>query len=104
MSVCYCDGYGICFGDAEKFDYYFELEYHLDSYRKELNATMAKQIPADEDKMPHDQHGRTAWLNTEIERIEGDMKMRKTDAFEKGTNAAQRAREAGRIWIEGDGF
>lgn len=109
MSVCYCDGYGLCFGNAEKFDYYFELEHYLTQYKKGLNATSA-QPGAKDDELPGQDmseiptQGRSKWLENEIRRIDDDMKTRKAEAFHRGKEPKQRATEAGREWMEGDGF
>lgn len=117
MSACYCDGYGLCFGDAEKFDYWFELRYHVNDYKEQLGVWNEK---AEAVRLAHEQAkdgkmsgeemldvpevGRDEWLRREIGRIEMDMNERREAAFELGRSPGQRAKEAGRVWEEGDGF
>ena len=117
MSACYCDGYGLCFGDPEKFDYYFELQFNLHEYKEELlvwnekadGIAVAHQRAKDgkmtgEESLDVPEVGRDVWLRTEIEKISGDMEKRRAAAFELGRDPKQRAKEAGREWKEGDGF
>lgn len=108
MSVCYCDGFGVCFGGPEAFDYYFEFEYNLNAYKKELNTTSSQHAAEANVQTAHESSAgepdRAEWLRTEIERIEIDMADRKADALERGKQPEQRANEAGRAWVEGDGF
>lgn len=107
MSACYCDGYGFCFGDPKSFDYYFELNYHLGKYKKELDLwdQQADAVAlAPEDGLGVPEVGRNITLKHEIQRIEEDMNMRREAALERGRNPRQRAKEAGRSWREGDGF
>ena len=117
MSACYCDGFGLCFGDPEKFDYYFELEFRRKELEKMLkvweeNAEKAKaarekakgrKLTGDE-AMAVPEFGRDQELKEEMEKIEADMKRRAEAAFELGKDPRQRAKEAGRVWEEGDGF
>ncbi|KAK5162954.1 uncharacterized protein LTR77_011008 [Saxophila tyrrhenica] len=116
MSACYCDGYGLCFGDAEKFDYYFELNYHLTGYQKELKLwneqaeTIAQAREqahgrfSGEEALDVPEVGRNVTLREEITKLEEAMKERREAAFELGRDPRQRAKEAGRVWVEGDGF
>jgi hypothetical protein len=117
MSACYCDGYGLCFGDAENFDYYFELNFHLEEAQKELERWNAKaaavalaHAEAPDGKLTGTElldvpkAGRDAELMDEISKLEEQMKERSDRAFELGRDPKQRAKEAGRVWKEGDGF
>ena len=119
MSACYCDGYGVCFGDAEKFDYYFELNFNLNEYLQELHlwkqraeavAEAHEQAHAQggelsgEESLDVPEVGRDQWLKTEIRKLEVEMHKRREAALELGRDPRQRAKEAGRPWKEGDGF
>ena len=114
MSACYCDGYGLCFGDPQSFDYYFELNFHLTKYKKELAIWDAKasalarahNVKQDapftgDEELEVPEVGRNVTLRDEIERIEQDMKERRDAAFERGEDPKQRAKEAGRAWEDG---
>ena len=108
MSACYCDGFGLCFGDAEKFDFYFELNFYRSRYEKELkiweekveNLTLALNH-SDED-IP--EPGRDLWLKQKIESITADMDLKREQALRLGSDPEQRAKEAGRPWKIRDGF
>ncbi|KAF2486749.1 hypothetical protein BDY17DRAFT_292040 [Neohortaea acidophila] len=118
MSACYCDGYGICFGDAEKFDYYFELEHYRKLYQEELealqsaaaNETTAREHDGNDPGYGRQEMvevptvGREEWLTDEILRLKSEMDRSKADALERGRDPAQRARESGRHGREGEGF
>ena len=113
MSACYCDGYGLCFGDAEKFDYYFELNFYLARYEKELQQWDEKAQNA---VLAHDRSNnggakldlpkpeRDGWLRKKIQQIKQDMSQLRDEAFRLGSDPEQRAKEAGRAWKPGDGF
>ncbi|KAK3058082.1 hypothetical protein LTR09_001159 [Extremus antarcticus] len=116
MSACYCDGYGLCFGDAEKFDYYFELNFHLTKYEKELKIwdEKAEEVAfahgrlhgghlSGEEALDVPEVGRNVTLDEKIRQLEDEMKIRRDAAFELGRDPKQRAKEAGRAWVEGDG-
>lgn len=105
MSACYCDGYGLCFGDAEAFDYYFELSWHRRSYENELRLWEEKNVSfALDQSADAPEAGRDEWLEKEIAQITQDMAQRRDEAFRLGNDPEQRAKEAGRIWRDGDGF
>ena len=113
MSACYCDGYGLCFGDPEKFDYYFELNFYLTQYEKELQQWNDKAQSAvlahdtsnnDGAELDLPEPGRDSWLREKIEQIKQDMSQRRDEAFRLGSDPEQRAKEAGRVWNLGDGF
>ena len=117
MSACYCDGYGLCFGDPQKFDYYFELNFNLNKYKDELNhwhekaakAALAREKASagkvrEDELLEIPEVGRDTWLKEEIEKIDQEIKGRRRAAFELGKDPRQRAKEAGRMWKEGDGF
>ena len=118
MSACYCDGYGVCFGDPEKFDYYFELNFNLNKYTLELKDWIekAKEIASAKGLKVHEgglngeelldvpEVGRDKVLKGEISKLEAELKRRRKAAIELGQDPAQRAKEAGRPWKKGDGF
>jgi hypothetical protein len=109
MSACYCDGYGLCFGGPKEFDYYFELNYHLNKYKDELklwdeNAKAIelanKQAPGEkltgEEVLEVPEVGRDVVLKQEIRRIGAEMRDRRDIAFQRGKDPMQRDKEAGR--------
>ena len=117
MSACYCDGYGLCFGDPEKFDYYFELQFNRAKYKEELRVwnERAEEIAYaherakngrmnGEEELEVPEVGRDVWLQESIDDLTQEMDARRAAAFELGQDPKQRAKEAGREWTDGDGF
>ncbi|KAF1353509.1 hypothetical protein BDV97DRAFT_290642 [Delphinella strobiligena] len=114
MHICYCDGYGLCFGGADKFNEWFELRYHLLQHQQELRDWLEKDRVI---KEAHDlgqfdeasllevpELGRNEWLVNQIALVREDLNQRRSVAFNRGRFAHIRAEEAGRPWKEGDGF
>ncbi|KKZ62652.1 hypothetical protein EMCG_00335 [[Emmonsia] crescens] len=113
--VCYCDGYGLCFGGAKGMDEHFGLIYQkrdqvraLDKWRK-----MAKAIedaekegkpPEEIEKMERPEPGKDKVMEGEIEEKKQRLDKMVEIAKEKGKDPRIRAEEAGRPWKEGDGF
>jgi hypothetical protein len=50
------------------------------------------------------EHGRDVWLEAKIAELHAELTKRKEAAIERGKDPANRAKEAGRPWKEGDGF
>jgi Protein of unknown function (DUF3431) len=93
-SICYCDGYGICFGNEENFQEWFAI-------RKK-----SRELADVKDSMGDDEKSNQEKLVMQVELAQMDMKMStmKKDAFLRGESPKHRALEAGREWKEGDGF
>ncbi|ETI23282.1 hypothetical protein G647_05082 [Cladophialophora carrionii CBS 160.54] len=87
MHVCYCDGYGICFGGAEQFQQWFDM-------RAEMRRLQAEEeVPAEAEE-----------ARARVRDTEARLEQLKQEAFARGSDPRQRALEAGRPWREGDGF
>lgn len=95
--ICYCDGYGICFGGEDAYAAYFELEGKRDRFQREVENLQddPEGDPDDSLKFSMDQS---------IARIEQELSEMKERAFERGNIPRYRALEVGRQWHEGDGF
>ena len=115
MSACYCDGYGLCFGSAKQFDYFFELKYHKTKLEEELedwdikaNAIeKAKEIDgslSEEAQVSVPELGKGKELTAKIESLTAEMKRLRDEALIRGMSPKQRAMESGRHWTDGDGF
>lgn len=114
MHVCHCDGYGLCFGTAEAFDYWFELQYQMHEFEEELRVWYARasaiEVAMEDGKVDEDAElqipevGIDSWLDEQIAALQKEMDRRKSEAFERGREARNRALEAGRKWRDGDGF
>lgn len=89
-SICYCDGYGICFEGEAEYQQWFELRQKSRALQKELDD--------------HDSEINEAEVMGEIAHISLDLQNRKNEAFERGKDPRIRALIAARPWEEGDGF
>lgn len=117
MNACYCDGYGICFGNPEAFNEWFKLRYEMNELKKQLKVWYDKadliehfRKHSEDGKLKEEmmlevpEIGKDAELNAKIQMLKADLKRRKDAAIELGKDPAQRALESGRDWKEGDGY
>ncbi|KAI4726375.1 hypothetical protein E4T49_05886 [Aureobasidium sp. EXF-10728] len=115
MNICYCDGYGYCFGGPEKYDEFFDLRYILRDHENEaheirknealiMEAKSEGRIPEETDNLVIPEPGRKEWIHDEIEKLRWDLGGRRAEAWNRGRDPRNRAIEAGREWKEGDGF
>ncbi|RMJ25661.1 hypothetical protein PHISP_03486 [Aspergillus sp. HF37] len=113
-NVCYCDGYGICFGGEEEYADFRAIGTDRAALDQELNEWLdqAQTIEvariegplSEELRIPIPEPGKDVWLREQM--IEKDLMFneRKNQAIERGNDPRLRALEAGREWHEGDGF
>ena len=112
MHICYCDGYGFCFGGASKFNDWFELRYRWREYKRELKQWQAKKVALDNARadgtlaetsdLDIPAVGRDEFLEGEIAAMNVEIQRTRDDAFIRGRMANVRAQEAGRPWKESD--
>lgn len=111
--VCYCDGFGVCFGGAEKYEEFRAMEKERSMLQEEENGHRAlsqkwestPELLTDEEKAqgrPDVEKGRQ--LQEKINELVAWCDKKKQEAKEQGDVAMYRAREAGREWSPGDGF
>lgn len=93
-SICYCDGYGICFRGEGQYQEWFAI-------RKR-----SRELADTKESLGDDEQSAEQKLKIQAELIALDLKMStmKRDAFARGEDPKIRAAEAGREWKEGDGF
>ena len=89
--ICYCDGYGYCFGGAAEYAAWFELRARKRGQEKVLEAE------------PMGEPEKEA-LQREIGLMGLDLHNRVLEAQARGLDPENRAREVGRVWKVGDGF
>jgi hypothetical protein len=118
MSICYCDGYGICFGSPKEFDYWFELRYKRNEYVEavrlwqrmldhppgmiSLGGPGTRPLLGELANIPDREKIREA--QKLVNRLTAEMDGLLAKAVVAGESPRQRALEAGREWRDGNGF
>ncbi|KAL8825699.1 MAG: hypothetical protein Q9191_004252 [Dirinaria sp. TL-2023a] len=109
--ICYCDGFGLCFGSAVKYEEYVQAEQKKQKLGKNLEElkeadAASKSSSAGQNliKIAPPDPKRLNELQGHISAIEGDMARWLQEANERGRDPKLRAEECGRQWSEGDGF
>jgi hypothetical protein len=103
MDICYCDGFGICFGGEKIFNEYMNvrndwrrLRMSLDGWEKETTDNKKHLTEAE------------TWVRTELKRnidkTSKELEARIKVAAERGKSPEFRAQDSGRTWKEGDGY
>ena len=93
-SICYCDGYGICFGGEDKYQEWFAMR------RKSRELADLKGSLGDDEKVTEQK----ASIQVRLTELDLKMSTMKKDAFLRGEDPKNRALEAGREWKDGNGF
>jgi Protein of unknown function (DUF3431) len=96
MHVCYCDGYGICFGGAQQLQDWLDILKQREMTDAEISMLLeaGKQRDSEEIKV----------LLQQIGELDRELSARKEEAFRRGDDPRNRAQEAEREFREGDGF
>jgi len=100
--VCYCDAYGLCFGDKTNFDLWFERRKEFRELAPKLNAFVKKQEVEPEKEWLKDPMA--VALRKSMEGLRELLGITRDAAVERGRDPRIRAEEAGRVWKEGNGF
>lgn len=109
--VCYCDGFGICFGGETQYQDFVELRMEMEKMEMELDD-LNRGTNRDK-QLTRNVHGtrttsfsdiRSAELSDQVQAMKRELQSRKTDALERGEYAKNRAEDCGRPWKRGDGF
>jgi hypothetical protein len=93
MHVCYCDGYGICFGGPTELQNWFDM--------REESRALSGQAAAMYNESAYEKAGDA---ETQRNALEIKLQELKIEAFERGKDPRNRAAECGRAWKEGDEF
>ena len=97
-NVCYCDGFGVCFGGERKYNDYHTRCSDIRSLEQELQDWRSL------DKSERLEEGKDLELRDRINRLKAWCDQRRQGAKENGDVAGNRAIEADRDWKDGDGF
>lgn len=114
MHVCYCDGYGACFGGKQQLDDWYKMRFQMRKKQDSLNKWKEKEKALNDARAAHNitllqeldvpEEGLNETLQRDVDKLNKELKKRKMEAFERGKSAKLRAEELGREWHEGDGF
>jgi hypothetical protein len=108
--VCYCDGYGVCFGGEKEYRAFYHRYRQREQLEDELRVwnEMQESFAAATEEERRELRKPETGLNLELEgKIRGLRAWcddRKQQAKDRGDMAVNRAIEAGRDWKQGDGF
>jgi len=96
--ACYCDAYGVCFGGEKSYKEYFQLRQTKKDYSSELDRLLKEQVLDVESKdnatLRKVDPGRVIFLRDRIGALDKELDERKADAFERGRDPQNRAKEA----------
>ncbi|BDD57807.1 hypothetical protein MPDQ_005448 [Monascus purpureus] len=112
--VCYCDGYGACFGGEKEYDAFRGLGFQKQDLERELQEWQAQTQSIELARMDESidvselydvpAPGRDVEIAHEIAEKEKAMQKMIDEAVARGNDPRLRALEVGREWKEGDGF
>lgn len=91
--VCYCGGFGLCFGGASEFREFEELRQKKGHFEVERDALAGQR-----DQRSNASALRYAYLKDQIANSERDIALRKQKARERGLDPRNRAEECGARW------
>ncbi|KAL8940651.1 MAG: hypothetical protein Q9216_002699 [Gyalolechia sp. 2 TL-2023] len=112
--MCYCDGFGFCFGGEPAYQQYLglvnqrttlreESETRNDGHHKDKEShllgdggTHSSVVTTDTDRRLH--------LEAQIAKLDAEIATRRKEAQTRGAEPRLRAQECHRPWEEGDGF
>lgn len=105
--ICYCGGFGLCFGGASKFEEFEELRRKKRNFELEMDELRDRRALSRETDTEIRQSNasavRYAYLNNQIEILEQELALKKEFALERGMNPNNRAEECGTIWKRTEG-
>ncbi|KAF4632349.1 hypothetical protein G7Y89_g5780 [Cudoniella acicularis] len=108
--VCYCDGFGVCFGGEDEYIAYYIRHKEREKLEDELREWHISKEKFDSnpeefgDELEPPEVGRDLELEGRIKGLLAWCEQQRQLAKEHGDVAMNRAKEAGRDWKDGDGF
>jgi len=101
--VCYCDGFGLCFGGEAGYRDFVLLWRTKQDYELEIKGHRAQNAPSTSSIETLDPD-RLSYLEYQVGALDRELAARKQEAIERGNVPQIRAEECGRMWKDGDGF
>jgi hypothetical protein len=112
--VCYCDGFGVCFGGEAEYEHYYERHGERGRLEDELRiwneqkTIWEETTPEQRDQMAErpeqPEVGKDIELQGRMSALDAWLEEKREKAKQHGDVAMNRAQEAGRPWKDGDGF
>ncbi|KAF2476588.1 uncharacterized protein BDR25DRAFT_300532 [Lindgomyces ingoldianus] len=112
--ICFCDGFGMCFGGKQEYDDFTKVKNELHDRENDLREWEDKKKAIEEAKeegrfeeanqLEVPEPGKDQEFKKEIERIRPIVDKLKNEARERGKDPKNRAKETGREWHDGDDF
>ena len=111
--VCYCDGFGVCFGGESNYKQYVELLSRKNKLSEELERSdgshhgdEASVLETSDLNSSHTKGSthKVSFLAAQVANLETELIARRHEAQRRGADPRLRAEECGRLWAEGDGF
>lgn len=112
--ICFCDGFGACFGGKEKYEEFVKVKNELHEQQNHLHEWEEKKKAIEEaekegrheeaEQLEKPEKGKDVEYHAEIDRLQPIFDRLKLEARQRGEDPKVRAEEAGREWHEGDGF
>ena len=106
--ICYCDGFGVCFGGNSEYMDFERLRQTKEGYERVLTESRARRAGLQQGEsgygknnvssMKDDDSASLLHLQKQIEALEDELSNRRKAALERGNNPENRARECGRHW------
>jgi hypothetical protein len=106
--VCWCDGFGVCFGGEEEYGEFERLRDMRERFEGDLKGLQQQRLDNAEQSRTNGSAwtlpdpGRYSHLTSQIAALDNEVGARKQAALERGLDPENRARECGRSWNEAD--
>ena len=111
--VCYCDGFGVCFGGEAEYKDFERLRHMRRGWEEELTELRDSRAVIQKANGEHWKGnasglkavnpGRESYLSIQVEALSKEIIARRDAALERGQSPKNRAAECGRRWDEADG-
>ena len=116
--ICYCDGFGVCFGNEQKYNLWWTLRNERDAingawldweqqtktWNELLEEGYSEEAIESMEDIQKPEPNKDQVFSAQIDKLQKEMDKLLDEAKERGTDPRLRAEESGRPWQEGDGF
>ena len=104
--ICYCDGFGVCFGGDTEYKAFERLRQTKEGYERVLMESRTRRAVGEDGQhggnnasvIKADDSASLVHLQKQINALEEELSNRRRAALERGNDPENRARECGRYW------